>query len=128
MRKLGLISCLLLGLMACNEDTVEKPENLIPKKTMVDIYYDISMLNAAKATTVDKLEDYEIDPQDFLFEKYNIDSTQLSKSSIYYTSNPALQIEMFNEVEQRLQKFKDTLDSRVKKDQKELKKAPEPQK
>ncbi|MCM5662148.1 DUF4296 domain-containing protein [Galbibacter mesophilus] len=124
MRQVLLLLTVVLVVFSCNEDIVEKPENLIPKKTMVDIYYDISMLNATKATAINKLEEYEIDPQEFLFEKYNIDSTQLSKSSIYYTSNPAIQLEMFEEVEKRLQKLKDTLDVKLQKQREEKETAP----
>lgn len=101
-----------LCIISCGRDVVEKPENLIEKDVMIDIYYDISILNSLKSTGVDKLESIDLQPDEFLFEKYGIDSTQLSKSSIYYTSNANLQLEMFTEVEQRLQRLKDTVEAR----------------
>jgi hypothetical protein len=108
----------LLSLAACADNVVEKPENLIPKDVMVDVYYDISILNGLKSTGADKLERIDLDPDTFLFEKYGIDSTQLAKSSIFYTSNAALQLEMFTEVEARLQRLKDTIDARREREQK----------
>ncbi len=101
-----------LCIISCGRDVVEKPENLIEKDVMIDIYYDISILNSLKSTGADKLESIDLQPDEFLFEKYGIDSTQLSKSSIYYTSNANLQLEMFTEVEQRLQRLKDTVEAR----------------
>lgn len=108
----------LLSLAACADNVVEKPENLIPKDVMVDVYYDISILNGLKSTGADKLERIDLDPDTFLFEKYGIDSTQLAKSSIFYTSNATLQLEMFTEVEVRLQRLKDTIDARREREQK----------
>lgn len=113
MGKKGYILVLTaLCIISCGRDVVEKPENLIEKDLMIDIYYDISILNSLKSTGADKLESIDLQPDEFLFEKYGIDSTQLSKSSIYYTSNANLQLEMFTEVEQRLQRLKDTVETR----------------
>lgn len=113
MGKKGYILVLTaLCIISCGRDVVEKPENLIEKDVMIDIYYDISILNSLKSTGADKLESIDLQPDEFLFEKYGIDSTQLSKSSIYYTSNANLQLEMFTEVEQRLQRLKDTVETR----------------
>src|SRR5690554_1406905 len=113
MGKKGYILVLTaLCIISCGRDVVEKPENLIEKDLMIDIYYDISILNSLKSTGADKLENIDLEPSEFLFEKYGIDSTQLSKSSIYYTSNANLQLEMFTRVEERLQRLKDTVETR----------------
>lgn len=111
-RKTHILILSVLFFTACGKDVVEKPDNLIPKNKMVDIYYDISILNGVKSTGADKLERIDLDPDTFLYEKYGIDSAQLAKSSIYYTSNANLQLQMFTEVETRLQKLKDTIDAR----------------
>lgn len=116
-RKTYILILSVLCFTACGKDVVEKPDNLIPKNKMVDIYYDISILNGVKSTGADKLERIDLDPDTFLYEKYGIDSAQLAKSSIYYTSNANLQLQMFTEVETRLQKLKDTIDARRLKEQ-----------
>ncbi|MCF8713586.1 DUF4296 domain-containing protein [Joostella atrarenae] len=117
MKKSVFILCAFLWFSSCAESIVDKPDNLISEDEMVDIYYDISILNAAKSTATNKLEENDIDPEEYLFKKYDIDSAQLSQSSIYYTSYPSKQLEMFKEVQERLEKFKDTLDSKLKKKQ-----------
>lgn len=116
-RKVYIATLSLLCIMGCANNVVEKPDNLIPKDVMVDIYYDISILNGLQSTGADKLESIDLDPDTFLYEKYGIDSTQLAKSSIYYTSNATQQLEMFTKVEERLQKLKDTVDARRNREQ-----------
>lgn len=128
-KKIYILTLGLLSFIACGRNVVEKPDNLIPKDVMVDIYYDISILNSLKSTGTDKMESIDLEPDAYLFEKYSIDSTQLSKSSIYYTSNANLQLEMFTQVEERLQRLKDSIDARrVKVEElKRSKNAPEKQ-
>lgn len=111
-KKVYIIALVLLCFIACAKSVVEKPKNLIPKDVMIDIYYDISILNSLKSTGADKLESIDLEPDAFLYEKYSIDSAQLANSSIYYTSNANLQLEMFVAVEERLQRLKDTVDAR----------------
>src|SRR5690606_4704824 len=128
-KKIYILTLGLLSFIACGRNVVEKPDNLIPKDVMVDIYYDISILNSLKSTGTDKMESIDLEPDAYLFEKYSIDSTQLSKSSIYYTSNANLQLEMFTQVEERLQRLKDSIDARrVKVEElKRIKNAPKKQ-
>lgn len=118
MKQVGLFLLLFIAFLGCKEPIVDKPEKLIDKDIMIDIYYDISILNASKATAANKLEEYNFDPEEYIYRKYNVDSAQLSQNSIYYTSNPNVQLEMFTEVEKRLQKLKDSIDSKLKKTQK----------
>lgn len=72
-------------MVSCNSlDKPKKPDNLIPKNKMVDIIVDISMLNAAKGSNKKVLEKNNINPEDYIYTKYNIDSLQFSESSNYY--------------------------------------------
>ena len=41
-----LLSCLGLLLLACGEAVIEKPENLIPKEKMVEVFLDLALLKA----------------------------------------------------------------------------------
>lgn len=125
-RKIYILILSVLCFSACGKTVVEKPDNLISKEKMIDIYYDISILNGVKSTGADKLEKIDLDPDTFLYEKYGIDSMQLAKSSVYYTSNANLQLEMFTEVETRLQRLKDTIDARRLREQ-ELRSNKKPQ-
>ncbi|MEL4306932.1 DUF4296 domain-containing protein [Joostella sp. CR20] len=125
MKQVVFLFFVFILIVGCKETIVDKPENILDKDVMTNIYYDIAVLNAAKSTAAKNLETYNFDPEEYIYRKYNIDSAQLSQNSIYYTSNPNLQSEMFTEVEKRLQKLKDTVDSKLEKQQTEkVKKAP----
>lgn len=77
-----LIAICLLGCYSV--DKPKKPDNLISKDKMVDIMYDVFILNAAKGANKIKLEEHGVFPQDYVFKKHNIDSLQFALSNEYY--------------------------------------------
>ena len=110
MKRLFLVFC-LFGSLSCNEKTIEKPENLIPKKQMVEIIYDLAIINAAKKTNSIYLVDNNIEAMPFIYERYGIDSLQFVKSDIYYASIPAEYEAMYKIVEARIEREKSVYDS-----------------
>lgn len=75
----------MISLLGCHSSGApEKPENLIPKEKMVEILYDVFVLNAAKGSNKMILEDHGIYPENYVFEKYGIDSLQFAESNAYY--------------------------------------------
>ncbi len=97
--------CILLGLtvlfFGCNDNSVEKPKNLIGKDKMVDILYDISLLEAIKSQNINggitaKMEN------DYIYKKYKIDSIQFAKSNKYYASDLEEYKKMFEKVKEKL--------------------------
>lgn len=113
----GLLFFILL--VSCETHMVEKPGNLIEEEQMVDIFYDIAVLNAARSSNAGVLRDHRIQPEEFLYEKYQIDSLQLAKSSVYYASKPNIHLRIFKAVEERLKEEKKLADSlmRVKREE-----------
>lgn len=101
----------LMLLVACAEKVVEEPENLIPKEKMTEILHDLAILNAAKSGAAKKFEDSGIDVMEFLYKKYGIDSIQFSQSDLYYASLPLEYQTIYEEVETRLKRQKDTLEA-----------------
>ena len=84
MRKLMII-VVALTILSC--DRTEKPtvpENLISKEKMVEVLYDVYILNAAKGASKTVLEKNGIFPEDYVFKKHNIDSLQFAESNAYY--------------------------------------------
>ncbi|WP_460220705.1 DUF4296 domain-containing protein [Psychroserpens sp. MEBiC05023] len=80
-----LICVLVVLCFGCDSSKKpKKPDDLIPKDQMVNILYDVFILNAAKGANKKVLEDKGIFPEDFIFEKYKIDSLQFAKSNEYY--------------------------------------------
>jgi len=85
MKILGCIFILLL-IIGCDNsiEKPKKPDNLISEAVMVDIMYDAFLLNSAKGVNKRMLENNGIFPENYIFDKYNIDSTQFANSNNYY--------------------------------------------
>ena len=82
---------ILLGTLtlftACGENEVEKPENLIGEDEMVDILYDITLLQAIKSYKPKNLRDNNVDVSTYVYKKYDIDSITFAESQSYYAAN-----------------------------------------
>ena len=86
MRKLVAFFLLFAILISCQKSAVPKPDNLIDEDVMVDIMYDISILEAMKSQKGDVLESNSINPNTYIFKKYKIDSLQFANSDKFYAS------------------------------------------
>lgn len=84
MKKLLIIG-MAITILSC--DRTEKPsvpDNLLSKEKMVEVLYDVYILNAAKGASKTVLEKNGIFPEDYVFKKHNIDSLQFAESNAYY--------------------------------------------
>jgi hypothetical protein len=107
---------LFLVLASCGEKVIEAPNDLIEKGKMADILYDLALINAAKSTNPGILEEGGIEPMEFLYKKYGVDSVQFVKSDIYYASIPLEYEAIYETVATRLEKNKkDSEDARKRK-------------
>lgn len=104
MKKLGIVVMLAICLVSCKDEVIKKPENLIEKETMVDIMYDLSVLDGIKYQNPSSLDSFKINPNKYIFKKYKIDSVQFAKSNIYYASNYEEYSAIFEEINVRLTK------------------------
>ncbi len=82
---------------------MEKPEKLIEKDKMVDILYDLSLLEAIKSQNINGGISNE-SANDYLYKKYKIDSIQLVQNNKYYAADVEEYKKMFEEVKSRLAK------------------------
>ncbi|WP_416446291.1 DUF4296 domain-containing protein [Leeuwenhoekiella sp. A16] len=104
--------CIALLCLSCQDvERPEKPDNLIDKDKMVDILYDVSLINAARSYSVPKLKVAGIKPENFVYEKYNIDSTQLAQSLTYYTVDFNTYGQIWERVNKRLETKRSEVDS-----------------
>lgn len=108
----------LLFLFSCTEEVVKKPEDLIPEEQMVDIYFDISLINAARNSGYDKFKEHGIDSRDYLYKKFGIDSVRLGRSAEYYTSVPLVNERIYTRVEEKLDSLKALMDEEMSREQK----------
>lgn len=75
-------------LFSCYQDAKPKrPENLIPRDEMAEILYDVYILNSAKGINKKLLEVNGVFPEEYVFDKYKIDSVQFAQSNNYYAYN-----------------------------------------
>jgi hypothetical protein len=109
-----LLICLLL-LSSC-KDEIEKPEELFSKEQMVDMIYDLSILEAIKNNNPSFLEDKNIDPYTYIYEKYKIDSLQFVQNNKYYASNVKEYAKIYEKVQQRIEQNKSEVDTLLKKE------------
>jgi len=81
-----LIYILVCFTFSCNPslEKPEKPDHLIPEDKMADIMYDVFLLNSAKGVKKEMLEFNGVDPENYVFEKYDIDSTTFANNNNYY--------------------------------------------
>lgn len=123
MKKGILFFALLVSFVGCRkEETVKTPKKLIDKAVMVNVFYDLALLEASKYQMMSKTEHQKISPKEFIFKKYKIDSAQFSQSNIYYASSIEEYKAMFEQVQKRLQTNSDKMDTIIKQKQKKLKK------
>jgi hypothetical protein len=98
--------------ISCKEET--KPNRLIDKEMMVNIMYDLSILQAVKYQNPSSIDSFKINARDFVYKKYRIDSLQFAQSNVYYSTDNVQYKEMFNQVESRINKEKTAADSLIK--------------
>ncbi|NGY36395.1 DUF4296 domain-containing protein [Flavobacterium sp. XN-5] len=122
MKKLMLLLTVLVGFMSCKEEVVHKPDNLIERDMMIDVMYDLSIFDAIKYQNPASIDTFKINPSQYIFKKYKIDSLQFAQSNTYYASNYIDYKEMYDELIQRIEAKKTVLDSLVKREEKKQEK------
>ena len=102
-----LLILLISVLTQCNTRIIEKPENLIEEDKMIEIIYDLALLDAVKSQNPIYLETNKINPRTYVYKKYSIDSLQFVKSNQYYASDVEAYKKMYDKVSQRIENLKD---------------------
>ncbi len=103
MKKLVTIFLLFAILISCQKPAVSKPDNLIDEEVMVDIIYNISVLEAMKSQKAFVLEANKINPNTYIYKKYKIDSLQFANSDKFYASDIKKYKEIFEKVNKRME-------------------------
>jgi hypothetical protein len=114
MKKALSFLAILILFLSCKEELIEKPDRLIEKDKMVDIMYDLAVLQGIKYQNPTSLVTYNINPSQYIYKKYKIDSLQFAKSNVYYASNYEVYKDIFDGIIKRIDDQKKVLDSVVK--------------
>ncbi|MFI2741326.1 DUF4296 domain-containing protein [Zhouia sp. PK063] len=110
MKKIRILFIMAVLVFACKESgVIERPDDLIEKQKMEDVLYQIAILNAAKSIPLNNLENEKIELAPYVYQQFGIDSLQFAKSSVYYASHPDTDLEIYQNVEKRLQAYKDKI-------------------
>ena len=118
MRKIILFLAIAITFVSCKEEVIPKPDRLIAQDVMVDIMYDLTILEAIKNQNPASLDTFKINSRAYIFKKYKIDSIQYAKSNIYYSSDYDEYKSMFEQISKRLEVKTQSVDSLIKKQKK----------
>lgn len=91
------ISILLFICFACRKNT-KKPENLISEEKLIKILYDQSIIKQMRNSFIPELEEYNLIPSKYLYEKHEIDSISYTNSIKYYSSSPEKILKIYSSV------------------------------
>lgn len=110
--KYKLLVILLSVLVSCQDvEKTEKPEDLIPEDKMIDLLTELSLVNAARNFNKFKLEKTGIEPEKYIYEKFDVDSLQFERSNAWYSEQYTQYERIYDSVKNRIQVMKSRLDS-----------------
>ncbi|GEC78566.1 DUF4296 domain-containing protein [Flavobacterium aquatile] len=102
MKKLILLFIGLATLVSsCNNTGIEKPKNLLDEDQMVNIIYDLSLLDAIRSQNIG-VQNLTPTANQLLKDKYKIDSLTFAKNSQYYASDVVKYKEIYDQVKLKL--------------------------
>ncbi len=93
-----------IAFISCDKQTIAKPAQLIEEGVMVDIIYDLTILEAVKYENVASLEANHIVPKEYIYKKYKIDSLQFAQNNQYYASDIENYKKIYDRVKQKIEK------------------------
>jgi hypothetical protein len=114
MKKIISLLAIISLLISCKDEVVKKPNRLIEKEVMVNIMYDLSLLEAVKFQNPASLDTFKINPKKYIYKKYKIDSLQFIKSNAYYASDYEEYANIVDQVDARLTKNKAAVTALIK--------------
>ena len=100
--KTVLLAVSTLFFMSCENLDMKKPSNLISEDQMVEILYDVVLINSAKGVNKQLLQKNINNPQAYVYKKHNIDSLQFAESNAYYTFKSDVYKSIYEKLELKL--------------------------
>lgn len=100
--KTFLLVVSMLFFISCENLEIKKPSNLISEDQMVEILYDVVLINSAKGINKQLLQNKIKNPQAYIYKKHNIDSLQFAESNTYYTFKSDVYKSIYEKLELKL--------------------------
>lgn len=113
MKRIALYFLTLIA-VSCGNNTVEKPDPLLKEGQMVDILYDLAVLQAYKSSNPKVLTDNKVDSRNYIYKKYAIDSLVFAKNHQWYAADLEKYGAIHTKVTDRLTKDKQKYASSIK--------------
>lgn len=123
MKNFAFIILVLFLAVSCKKELVKEPKGLIEKEKMIDIMYDLSVLDAIKYNNPLSLDSLDGNSKRFILKKYKVDSLQFAQSNMYYAADYENYKDMFDQISKRLEKNQKKADSLLKIEEKKAAKA-----
>lgn len=89
------------AIIGCKNSVVQEPKILIERATMIDILYDLSVLEAMRSMNSGETVIYP-KANVYIKNNYKFDSITFAQNSKFYASDPKDYKKMYDEVKQRL--------------------------
>lgn len=114
MKKIVPFFIILIILVGCKKELVKEPKHLIEREKMVNIMYDLSLLEAMKVENPVLMDSFKYNSNQYIYKKYKIDSVQFAQSNIYYAADYKEYEKMYIQIKARLDKEKTLVNSLMK--------------
>lgn len=101
MKRFAVFFLVLFSIIGCKDSVVKAPKKLIEENQMIDIIYDLALLDAMKMQGNTVQQEFP-SPTKLLQEKYKIDSISFAENTKYYASDVANYRKMYEKVKERL--------------------------
>lgn len=114
--KKALVLLVSFLFLCCGEkkEAVAKPDRLLKEEEMVDILYDIAIFQSMNSYSPVTLQIKNLEPSDYIYRKYTIDSATFAQNHVYYASDIDRYEKLNKKVVDRLKADKAKYDSLVK--------------
>jgi hypothetical protein len=114
MKKIFPFFIVLIVLVGCKKELIKEPKRLIEREKMVNIMYDLSLLEAMKVENPALMDSIKYSSNQYIYKKYTIDSVQFAQSNMYYAADYEEYEKMFNQIKTRLDNEKKQVNSLIK--------------
>lgn len=108
--KFKLLLMYMILFLSCKSDLVKKPNYLIDSKKMELIMQDIMLMKTISRNYKNNIQEKNWLGDKYIFEKFDVDSSQLSNSLEYYAKSPKIYLEIYNNILLKMETLMDSID------------------
>ena len=115
MKNYTMISLILLLFNCQINDKNTDQYDIISEKKMIDIIYDMALINVSKGINKRILENNGMKPQPYILKKYKIDSMLFVRSNNFYAKDLDKYLYIYDQVLKKLEKNRQLINDSIEK-------------